>query len=32
MKHALILLAALLLAPLATLRAADDLPEPPVNY
>jgi acetyl esterase len=32
MKHTLTLLAALLLAPLAALHAADDLPEPPVSW
>jgi len=32
MKSLLILLTALLLAPLATLHAADDLPEPPVSW
>ena len=32
MKHSLTLLTALLLAPLATLHAADDLPEPPVSW
>ena len=32
MKHTLIFLSTLLLAPLAALRAAEDLPEPPVSW